>query len=85
MHVMIESGHYVSSLLKSHGMLADPPTGCYKLRFQLHNPGLIQFMTNAIRIIAIEIMLLAITLLVLISSVEFDNNIGQTFSPINFI
>ena len=31
-------------------------------------------------IIAIEIMLLAVTLLVLISSFSFDDNIGQTFS-----
>ena len=31
-------------------------------------------------IIAIEIMLLAVTLLILISSFNFDDNIGQTFS-----
>lgn len=31
-------------------------------------------------IIAIEIMLLAVTLLILISSFSFDDNIGQTFS-----
>ena len=31
-------------------------------------------------IISIEIMLLAVTLLVLISSYSFDDNIGQTFS-----
>ena len=30
-------------------------------------------------IIAIEIMLLAVTLLILISSFNFDDNIGQTF------
>ena len=30
-------------------------------------------------IIAIEIMLLAVTLLILISSFGFDDNIGQTF------
>ena len=31
-------------------------------------------------IIAIEIMLLAVTLLILISSFSFDDNVGQTFS-----
>ena len=31
-------------------------------------------------IIAIEIMLLAVTLLLLVSSFNFDDNIGQTFS-----
>jgi NADH-ubiquinone oxidoreductase chain 4L len=31
-------------------------------------------------IISIEIMLLAVTLLILISSFNFDDNIGQTFS-----
>jgi len=31
-------------------------------------------------IISIEIMLLAITLLILISSFNFDDNVGQTFS-----
>ena len=31
-------------------------------------------------IISIEIMLLAITLLILISSFSFDDNVGQTFS-----
>ena len=45
---MIGSGRHVSSLLESHGVLADPPTGRHELRFQLHNPGLMQFMTNAI-------------------------------------
>ena len=31
-------------------------------------------------IISIEIMLLAVTLLILISSFSFDDNVGQTFS-----
>ena len=31
-------------------------------------------------IIAIEIMLLSVTLLILINSFSFDDNIGQTFS-----
>ena len=39
MHVMIGSGCHISSLLEFHGMLADPPTDCHKLRFQLYNPG----------------------------------------------
>jgi NADH-ubiquinone oxidoreductase chain 4L len=37
--------------------------------------GILGFM-----IISIEIMLLAVTLLILISSFSFDDNVGQTFS-----
>ena len=39
MHGMIGSGCHISSLLEFHGMLANPPTDCHKLRFQLHNSG----------------------------------------------
>jgi len=46
--------------------------------------GIIGFILNRkniiLMIIAIEIMLLAVTLLVLISSFGFDDNVGQTFS-----
>jgi NADH-ubiquinone oxidoreductase chain 4L len=46
--------------------------------------GILGFILNRkniiLMIIAIEIMLLAVTLLVLISSVGFDDNVGQTFS-----
>src|ERR1700756_564440 len=46
--------------------------------------GILGFILNRkniiLMIIAIEIMLLAVTLLVLISSYGFDDNIGQTFS-----
>jgi NADH-ubiquinone oxidoreductase chain 4L len=46
--------------------------------------GILGFILNRkniiLMIIAIEIMLLAVTLLVLISSIGFDDNIGQTFS-----
>ena len=46
--------------------------------------GILGFVLNRkniiLMIIAIEIMLLAVTLLVLISSFSFDDGIGQTFS-----
>lgn len=46
--------------------------------------GILGFILNRkniiLMIISIEIMLLAVTLLVLISSFSFDDNIGQTFS-----
>ena len=46
--------------------------------------GVLGFILNRkniiLMIIAIEIMLLAVTLLILISSFSFDDNIGQTFS-----
>jgi NADH-ubiquinone oxidoreductase chain 4L len=46
--------------------------------------GILGFILNRkniiLMIIAIEIMLLAITLLILINSFSFDDNIGQTFS-----
>ena len=46
--------------------------------------GILGFILNRkniiLMIIAIEIMLLAVTLLVLISSFSFDDNLGQTFS-----
>ena len=46
--------------------------------------GILGFILNRkniiLMIIAIEIMLLAVTLLILISSFSFDDNIGQTFS-----
>ena len=46
--------------------------------------GILGFILNRkniiLMIISIEIMLLAVTLLVLISSASFDDNIGQTFS-----
>ena len=46
--------------------------------------GILGFILNRknilLMIISIEIMLLAVTLLVLISSFSFDDNLGQTFS-----
>lgn len=46
--------------------------------------GILGFILNRkniiLMIIAIEIMLLAVTLLILISSFAFNDNIGQTFS-----
>jgi NADH-ubiquinone oxidoreductase chain 4L len=46
--------------------------------------GILGFILNRkniiLMIIAIEIMLLAVTLLLLISSFSFDDNLGQTFS-----
>lgn len=46
--------------------------------------GILGFILNRkniiLMIISIEIMLLAVTLLVLISSANFNDNIGQTFS-----
>jgi NADH-ubiquinone oxidoreductase chain 4L len=46
--------------------------------------GILGFILNRkniiLMIIAIEIMLLSITLLILINSFYFDDNIGQTFS-----
>jgi NADH-ubiquinone oxidoreductase chain 4L len=46
--------------------------------------GILGFIINRkniiLMIIAIEIMLLAVTLLVLISSIGFDDSMGQTFS-----
>ena len=46
--------------------------------------GILGFILNRkniiLMIIAIEIMLLAVTLLLLVSSFNFDDNIGQTFS-----
>jgi NADH-ubiquinone oxidoreductase chain 4L len=46
--------------------------------------GILGFILNRkniiLMIIAIEIMLLAVTLLILISSYSFDDNVGQTFS-----
>jgi NADH-ubiquinone oxidoreductase chain 4L len=46
--------------------------------------GMLGFILNRkniiLMIIAIEIMLLAVTLLILITSFEFDDNIGQIFS-----
>ena len=46
--------------------------------------GILGFILNRkniiLMIIAIEIMLLAVTLLILISSFSFEDNVGQTFS-----
>jgi NADH-ubiquinone oxidoreductase chain 4L len=46
--------------------------------------GILGFILNRkniiLMIISIEIMLLAVTILILISSITFDDNIGQTFS-----
>ena len=46
--------------------------------------GVLGFILNRkniiLMIISIEIMLLAVTLLILVSSYTFDDNIGQTFS-----
>ena len=46
--------------------------------------GILGFILNRkniiLMIIAIEMMLLAVTLLILLSSFSFDDNIGQTFS-----
>ena len=46
--------------------------------------GLLGFIINRkniiLMIISIEIMLLAVTILILISSFNFDDNVGQTFS-----
>lgn len=46
--------------------------------------GILGFILNRkniiLMIISIEIMLLAVTILILISSFTFDDNIGQTFS-----
>jgi len=46
--------------------------------------GILGFIINRkniiLMIISIEIMLLAVTLLILISSFNFDDNVGQTFS-----
>ena len=46
--------------------------------------GMLGFILNRknliLMIIAIEMMLLSVTLLILISSFSFDDNIGQTFS-----
>nr|YP_010555473.1 NADH dehydrogenase subunit 4L [Ramaria rubella]UYR22223.1 NADH dehydrogenase subunit 4L [Ramaria rubella] len=46
--------------------------------------GILGFILNRknliLLIISIEIMLLAVTLLILISSFSFDDNIGQTFA-----
>jgi|ERR1700728_1544773 len=46
--------------------------------------GILGFIINRkniiLMIISIEIMLLAVTLLILISSFSFDDNVGQTFS-----
>ena len=46
--------------------------------------GILGFILNRknilLMIIAIEMMLLAVTLLILISSFTFDDNVGQTFS-----
>ena len=49
--------------------------------FLIGTLGFILIRKNIIlMIIAIEIMLLAVTLLILISSFSFDDNVGQTFS-----
>ena len=54
------------------------------LAILLYLIGVLGFILNRkniiLMIIAIEIMLLAVTLLVLISSVTFDDSIGQNFS-----
>ena len=46
--------------------------------------GILGFIINRkniiLMIISIEIMLLAVTLLILVSSFSFDDNVGQTFS-----
>lgn len=46
--------------------------------------GILGFILNRkniiLMIIAIEIMLLAVTLLILISSINFDDSMGQTYS-----
>ena len=46
--------------------------------------GILGFVLNRkniiLMLISIEIMLLAVTLLVLVSSFNFDDNVGQTFS-----
>jgi NADH-ubiquinone oxidoreductase chain 4L len=49
--------------------------------------GILGFIINRkniiLMIISIEIMLLAVTLLILIMSINFDDNVGQTFSVYN--
>ena len=54
------------------------------LSFFLFLIGILGFILNRkniiLMIISIEIMLLAVTFLVLLSSFNFDDNIGQTFS-----
>ena len=54
------------------------------LSFFLFLIGILGFILNRkniiLMIISIEIMLLAVTLLILVSSYTFDDNIGQTFS-----
>ena len=59
-------------------------TQTMNLSIMLFLIGILGFILNRkniiLMIIAIEIMLLAVTLLVLISSYGFDDNIGQTFS-----
>ena len=51
--------------------------------FSLFLIGILGFVLNRkniiLMIIAIEIMLLAVTLLILISSLSFDDSLGQTF------
>ncbi len=66
------------------------PQGCYMKNFIMNLAlflflvGIIGFILNRkniiLMIISIEIMLLAVTVLILISSYSFDDNIGQTFS-----
>ena len=63
MHVMMGSGHHISLLLESHGVLTDPPTGHCKFRFQLHNPELIQFMMNTISPVTVPGPMMAVMML----------------------
>ena len=71
-------------------LLLEVPKGLYKntstmnLSLFLFLIGILGFILNRkniiLMIIAIEIMLLAVTLLILISSFSFDDGLGQTFS-----
>ena len=86
--MMSPRGDGPKSIMKP--LLLEVPKGLYKntstmnLSLFLFLIGILGFILNRkniiLMIIAIEIMLLAVTLLILISSFSFDDGLGQTFS-----
>ena|ERR1700744_1543886 len=79
----------MSEVYRHHFIIFNVPKG--KIQIQTMNLSLLLFLVGILgfilnrkniilMIIAIELMLLSVTLLILISSFSFDDGIGQTFS-----
>jgi NADH-ubiquinone oxidoreductase chain 4L len=79
----------MSEVCRHHFIIFNVPKGIIQIQTMnlsllLFLVGILGFILNRkniiLMIIAIELMLLSVTLLILISSFSFDDGIGQTFS-----